>query len=147
MATPSLLCNITLLSSDCRTLKSWQVVLDFSSNSWASFRMSLYNLWHFSFVILYLILTWKDAENKTTSVLKWIIRKSIETQQKLKWLEIVSINWSMIEILLFSQEQFKHLYWGEGQGKLTLKPQKASKKTTVVLSLSDYQNAHSINAP
>lgn len=100
----------------------------------------------FGFVIFYFILTWKGAKKKTTFILKWIMRKSIETQQKLKWLKIVRINLSVIEILLFSLEQLKQLSWGV-QGKLTPKPQKASKKPTVVLSLSNYQNAHSINAP
>lgn len=70
-----------------------------------------------------------------TFVLKWIIRKSIEAQQKLKWLEFVSINLSIIETHLFSQEQLRQLYWGAGQGKLTTKLQKANKKSTVVLPL------------
>jgi len=71
----------------------------------------------------------------------------METQQKLKWLEIFSINLSVIEIHLFSQEQLKQLFQGVGQGKLTLKPQKASRKATVFLSLSNYQNAYSVSAP
>lgn len=80
--------NITVLSNGYRTLKnSWchywmQCTADKSLISLQIVQPPLIchciNYSIFSFVVLWFLLTWKDAKKKTTLVLKWIIKKSTE---------------------------------------------------------------------